>query len=179
MIQIFSAGRTGRTNQPKVVQEVLADLKIAAPPLSMVRNLYWLICWIFLLITSGDWPSCSSGSQLFGKVPQAGEFCLPLSWTTPEKDENFKMKSWWRTFEEWSRVTLTGMSFSVISKAPVLISWVSTAAEEKGTKKDMKNYKGSYHWKGRRSSCRRRSCCQAATGPSLGWLDPHRQKGQS
>ena len=27
------------------------------------------------------------------------------------------------------------MSFSVISKAPVLISWVSTAAEEKGTKK--------------------------------------------
>ena len=27
MIQIFLAGRTGRTNQPKVVQEVLADLK--------------------------------------------------------------------------------------------------------------------------------------------------------
>ena len=30
------------------------------------------------------------------------------------------------------------MSFSVISKAPVLISWVSTAAEEKGTKRTWK-----------------------------------------
>ena len=27
MIQIFSAGRDGQTNRPKVVQEVLADLK--------------------------------------------------------------------------------------------------------------------------------------------------------
>ena len=41
-MQIFSAGRTGRTDQPKVVQEVLADLKIQFF-LTLTRLQIWVI----------------------------------------------------------------------------------------------------------------------------------------
>ena len=66
MIQIFLAGRTGRTgrtDQPKVVQEVLADLKTRFAlhyVIVTLRHSWIFFCWhfrVFIINLSVAWPS--------------------------------------------------------------------------------------------------------------------------